>query len=86
VDYVLEVDGLAVSFPSEHGWLKVVDEVSFKVRPGRTLSIVGESGSGKSVTSLAIMGLLKYVGASVTARNLRLRDRDRIVIDLLNVP
>ena len=82
-NFVLDVDGLAVSFPSEHGGLQVIDDVSFRVKPGRTLSLVGESGSGKSVTSLAIMGLLSYVNATVTARRLLLRDRKGDVIDLL---
>jgi oligopeptide/dipeptide ABC transporter ATP-binding protein len=83
--FVLEVDNLAVTFHGEEGALTVVDGVSFRVRPGKTLSVVGESGSGKSVTSLAVMGLLKFIGASVTARSLKLRDRNGEIIDLLSV-
>jgi peptide/nickel transport system ATP-binding protein len=33
--------------------------VSFQIMPGEAYGLVGESGSGKSVTSLAVMGLLK---------------------------
>lgn len=33
--------------------------VSFQIMPGETYGLVGESGSGKSVTSLAVIGLLK---------------------------
>ncbi|MGH6859771.1 MAG: ABC transporter ATP-binding protein [Phyllobacterium sp.] len=41
---------------SVHPLLK---SVSFQVMPGETYGLVGESGSGKSLTSLAVMGLLK---------------------------
>ena len=54
---LLEVQDLCISFP-RHGDVDVVDQVSFTVRPGETMSLVGESGCGKSITSLAIMGLL----------------------------
>lgn len=36
----------------------LVDELSYELRQGQTLSIVGESGSGKSIASLALLGLL----------------------------
>ena len=55
---VLEVDGLEVSFPSEHGRVQAVRGLSYQVSAGEVLGIVGESGSGKSVSSLAVMGLL----------------------------
>ena len=53
---LLEVSGLEVTFP---GGFRAVDGVSFEVRAGRVLAVVGESGSGKSVTSLAVMRLLR---------------------------
>jgi peptide/nickel transport system ATP-binding protein len=53
---VLSVSDLTVRFKGAPA--NVVDGVSFKVQPGKTLAIVGESGCGKSVTSMALMGLL----------------------------
>jgi len=47
---LLEVSNLRVGFPSEGGLIMAADDVSFTLRPGRTLGLVGESGSGKSVT------------------------------------
>ena len=58
-DTVLRVDGLCVDFETpDHGWTRIVDDVTFSVRKGETVGLVGESGSGKTVTSLAIMRLL----------------------------
>lgn len=54
---LLDVNGLSVSFATDHGVVKAVDDVSFSVREGEILSIVGESGSGKSVTLLSLLGL-----------------------------
>ena len=72
---LLEVKNLSISFPGAHGDVKIVDNVSFTVRPGETMGLVGESGCGKSITAMAIMGLLpdtavitgevKYKGTNV---------------------
>jgi peptide/nickel transport system ATP-binding protein len=61
----LQVKDLSVHFPVEAGTVHAVNGVSFNLEAGKSLGIVGESGSGKSVTSLAIMGLLKDSSAKV---------------------
>lgn len=65
-DYLLEVRGLKKYFDVSSGWLKkekqylkAVDDIDFKVKPGETLGIVGESGCGKSTTGNLIMNLLE---------------------------
>jgi peptide/nickel transport system ATP-binding protein len=55
---LLEVRGLRTLFDAEHGEVRAVDGVDFRLERGRTLGIVGESGCGKSVTALSIMGLV----------------------------
>jgi oligopeptide/dipeptide ABC transporter ATP-binding protein len=53
----LEVRGLTVELPTDAGWIRPVNDVSFSLAEGETLGIVGESGSGKTMLSLALMGL-----------------------------
>jgi oligopeptide/dipeptide ABC transporter ATP-binding protein len=56
---VLDVKKLVVEFSSEDGPLRAVDDVSFQIRRGEIVGLVGESGAGKSLTSEAILGLIR---------------------------
>ena len=55
---ILEIKDLQIDIPTQHGHLHPVDNISFKVYPGKTYALVGESGSGKSLTALSILQLL----------------------------
>jgi len=59
---LLEVRNLRVEFPSRHGTLLALDDISFDIAPGEILGVVGESGAGKSLTGAAIIGLLDPPG------------------------
>ena len=75
---LLDVDHLRTYFHAEHGLVKAVDDVSFRIQEGRTLGIVGESGSGKSVTSFSIMRLLAGAGQIEPGSKIALLGKDLI--------
>jgi oligopeptide/dipeptide ABC transporter ATP-binding protein len=62
---LLEVRNLKTYFATERGVARSVDDVSFTLDRGETLSLVGESGCGKSVTALSIMRLVSPPGRIV---------------------
>ena len=58
IEPILKVDNLSVRFDLPNGRVHAVEDVSFDLRPGETLSLVGESGCGKSTTGRAIIRLI----------------------------
>lgn len=69
---LLEVQGLNKHFAIKGGifgtvvdWFKAVDDVSFKVRKGRTLGLVGESGCGKTTLGRTILRLLEPTSGKI---------------------
>ena len=68
---LLEVRDLKVGFEKNDEFINVLKGINFSIQKGENLGIVGESGCGKSMTSLAIMGLLKHKG--LTASNGEIR-------------
>lgn len=71
---VVRIENLGVSFATDAGPVKAVDDVSLSVSRGEVLAIVGESGSGKTVTAKTILGLLPETATANGAVVLSSRD------------
>ncbi len=68
----MSVRNLRVEFPTRHGTLVALDDVSFDIAPGEVLGVVGESGAGKSMTGNAVIRLLEPPGR-IAGGEIRLR-------------
>jgi peptide/nickel transport system ATP-binding protein len=85
---LLEVRALRKHFPIQKGFLRrvvghvrAVDDVSFHVMAGETLSLVGESGCGKTTTARCILRAL-----TPTEGEIRFRAGDGTVLDVATLP
>jgi len=81
---ILDVRALRKHFPIRRGLLsriaghvRAVDDVSFTIESGETLSLVGESGCGKTTTSRCILRAIKP-----TSGEIRFRTESGTEIDL----
>jgi len=73
---LLEVKGLKKHFPIRSGLLRrvtgqvrAVDDVTFHINHGETLSLVGESGCGKTTTSRCILRAIKPTAGEINFRS-----------------
>ena len=74
---VLEVKNLVTEFATRRGPFRAVDDVSFRLMPGKTLCLVGESGSGKSVTARSILQIVDPPGRIMSGQILLNRHMTR---------
>jgi len=84
-EVVLSVQNLDVVFNQGKNSFKAIDNVSFDVYKGETLSLVGESGSGKTTIGRAIVrinpcsnGAIYYKGEKISGKLSRKKDREVI--------
>jgi len=76
----LEISHLTVSFPTDRGGFRPVNDVSLTVRKGQIVGLVGESGCGKSMTARAVMGLIRSPG-KVTGGKILLEGKDLLALN-----
>ena len=75
VDKLLEVKNLRVELQTKDGVVPVIDDLSFDLDYGESLSFVGESGCGKSMTALALMGLLPEKVGRIASGSIKFEGR-----------
>src|SRR3546814_17567710 len=59
---LLDIENLHIEFPSRHGHVVAIQDVSLSLEKGEILGVVGESGAGKSTIGNAVIGLLEPPG------------------------
>ena len=72
---LLEVKNLSVTFKGRGSSFKAVDNVSFDIYQGETLSLVGESGSGKTTIGRAIMRIYNGVEGEILFRGQKINGK-----------
>ena len=78
---ILKVNNLSVSFFTEDGTAKAVQDVSFAIKKGKTFALVGESGCGKSVTALSIMRLIPTPPGEIVNGEIFFGTRDLLTLN-----
>jgi oligopeptide/dipeptide ABC transporter ATP-binding protein len=78
---ILKIRDLSVSFATDNGPAKVIEEVSFSMDHGQTLGLVGESGCGKSVTAMSIIRLLPSPPSRVESGQVIFDGQDLLKLD-----
>lgn len=84
---VLDIRDVSASYGIGKHAVPVLQDVSLRVMPGRTMGVVGESGSGKSTLAKVVVGVLGVLGGDVEvagtsvpgARGARQRELRRLV-------
>lgn len=81
---LLRVENLKKYYPIKGGFLgrtvnyvKAVDDISFTVNEGETVSLVGESGCGKSTAGRAILHLEEPTAGEITFEDVKLTSLTR---------
>ncbi len=58
-------EAVSVEYPSAHGTLRVVDDVSFTIRDGEFVAIIGPSGCGKTTMMNIVAGFVRPTSGRV---------------------
>jgi oligopeptide/dipeptide ABC transporter ATP-binding protein len=81
-DLILDVRDLNVSFHTDDGVFRAVDNVSLHVKSGEIVGLVGESGCGKSVTSLSILRLIPSPPGKIDSGQIYFKGHDLLKLNV----
>ncbi len=68
---IIRVDHVDKSFPTRHGSISIMQDITFEVKDADFLAIVGPSGCGKSTLLRLIQGLDRPTAGSIAFRDQR---------------
>ncbi|HEY0732575.1 MAG TPA: ATP-binding cassette domain-containing protein, partial [Chitinophagaceae bacterium] len=72
MDFILNADNVGKTYESAGRTLPVLQNISFSIQPGSTLSIVGPSGSGKTTLLGLCAGLDRVSSGNITLHGITL--------------
>ena len=79
---ILEVKNLTVSFNGE----KVIDNLSFNLKPAENLYIIGPNGAGKTVLLKALLGMLEFEGEIKWRKDIKIGYVPQKILPEKNIP
>jgi oligopeptide/dipeptide ABC transporter ATP-binding protein len=78
---LLAVKNLSISFDTDEGRFKAVDDVAFEVDKSEIVGLVGESGCGKSVTALGLLRLIPTPAGKIETGEVHFKGRDLLALE-----
>lgn len=70
----IDFEGVSFAYEGSEAGKRVLDDVSFSVRPGQTVAIVGQTGSGKSTLTKLVNRTYDVDGGSIKVDGVDVRD------------
>ena len=80
-DILLDIQHLEVTYDTEDGIVRAVNDVSLRVRRGQTVGIVGETGAGKTTTAKSILRLLPERTGNIRSGQILFRGTDLLTLN-----
>lgn len=75
-DLILDLENLTIHYEMEFETVKAVNNISIKLREGRTIGLVGETGAGKTTAALSLLRLVPAPPGVIKSGTINLCGKD----------
>ncbi len=82
---LMDIKNLSVTFDTDEGAVRAVENVSFQINEGEVLGIVGESGCGKTVTALSLLRLIPSPPGRIVGGQAIFKGRDLLALPIADL-